>query len=102
MTQSFSPNDPTLNRSNEVLWQVEENYTAFDWFKKVIKNTFNYQGRARRKEYWYYILIASIIISNNPDGISCPIPSMSKNSDPPIEIAVSLPHSGRKIGSSDP
>lgn len=62
MTQSFSPNDPTLNRSNEVLWQVEENYTAFDWFKKVIKNTFNYQGRARRKEYWYYILVASIII----------------------------------------
>ena len=62
MTQSFSPNDPTLNRSNEVLWQIEENYTAFDWFKKVIKNTFNYQGRARRKEYWYYILIASIII----------------------------------------
>ena len=62
MTQSFSPNDPTLNRSNEVLWKVEENYTAFDWFKKVIKNTFNYQGRARRKEYWYYILIASIII----------------------------------------
>lgn len=62
MTQSFSPNDPTLNRSNEVLWKLEENYTAFDWFKKVIKNTFNYQGRARRKEYWYYILIASIII----------------------------------------
>ena len=62
MTQSFSPNDPTLNRSNEVLWKLEENYTAFDWFKKVIKNTFNYKGRARRKEYWYYILIASIII----------------------------------------
>lgn len=62
MAQSFSPNDPTLNRSNEVLWKLEENYTAFDWFKKVIKNTFNYQGRARRKEYWYYILIASIII----------------------------------------
>lgn len=62
MAQSFSPNDPTLNRSNEVLWQVEENYTAFDWFKKVIKNTFNYKGRARRKEYWYYILVASIII----------------------------------------
>ena len=62
MTDSFSPNDPTLNRSNEVLWKLEENYTAFDWFKKVIKNTFNYQGRARRKEYWYYILIASIII----------------------------------------
>ena len=32
MTQSFSPNDPTLNRSNEVLWKLEENYTAFDWF----------------------------------------------------------------------
>ena len=62
MAQSFSPNDPTLNRSNEVLWKLEENYTAFDWFKKVIKNTFNYKGRARRKEYWYYILIASIII----------------------------------------
>lgn len=62
MTDSFSPNDPTLNRSNEVLWKLEENYTAFDWFKKVIKNTFNYKDRARRKEYWYYILIASIII----------------------------------------
>lgn len=62
MTQSFSPNDPTLNRSNEVLWKLEENYTAFDWFKKVIKNTFNYKDRARRKEYWYYILMASIII----------------------------------------
>lgn len=62
MTQSFSSNDPTLNRSNEVLWKLEENYTAFDWFKKVIKNTFNYKGRARRKEYWYYILVASIII----------------------------------------
>ena len=71
MTQSFSPNDPTLNRSNEVLWKLEENYTAFDWFKKVIKNTFNYQGRARRKEYWYYILVASIIIliSFTLDGI---------------------------------
>ena len=62
MTQSFSPHDPTLNSSKEVLWKLEENYTAFDWFKKVIKNTFNYKGRARRKEYWYYILIASIII----------------------------------------
>lgn len=40
----------------------EENYNMFDWyFKVVIKNFANFEGRARRKEYWYFILVNTII-----------------------------------------
>ena len=61
-TQHQSP-PPLYQTSIEPsYWAEEVNYSAIDWFKKVLKNTFNYKGRARRKEYWYYILIASIII----------------------------------------
>lgn len=41
----------------------EENYNIIDWFKKVVfENYANFNGRARRKEYWFFAL-ASIIIS---------------------------------------
>ncbi|TWH99990.1 uncharacterized membrane protein YhaH (DUF805 family) [Luteimonas cucumeris] len=32
------------------------------WYLKVLKNYFNFQGRARRKEYWMFVLF-NIIIS---------------------------------------
>ena len=36
----------------------EQDYNAFDWWQKVvIKNYANFEGRARRKEYWYFVLI---------------------------------------------
>jgi uncharacterized membrane protein YhaH (DUF805 family) len=35
---------------------------AFEYFVKVLKNYVNFEGRARRAEYWYYTLI-SIVIS---------------------------------------
>lgn len=42
--------------------KTEHNYNAFDWFKKVVlKNYSNFEGRARRKEYWYFVLINFII-----------------------------------------
>ncbi|NHN26854.1 DUF805 domain-containing protein [Flavobacterium jejuense] len=41
----------------------EQDYNLIDWWKKVvIKNYANFNGRARRKEYWYFVLV-NIIIS---------------------------------------
>ena len=35
----------------------EGNYNIIDWCKKVVlKNYANFEGRARRSEYWYFIL----------------------------------------------
>lgn len=36
----------------------EEDYNLIDWFKKVVLNNYvNFEGRARRKEYWNYLLV---------------------------------------------
>ena len=32
------------------------------WFVKCIKNYVNFSGRARRSEYWYFILVSLIIM----------------------------------------
>jgi len=32
-----------------------------DWYLKVLKNYFGFSGRARRKEYWMFILINTLI-----------------------------------------
>ena len=35
----------------------ESNYNIIDWWKKVvIENYANFEGRARRSEYWYFVL----------------------------------------------
>jgi uncharacterized membrane protein YhaH (DUF805 family) len=40
----------------------EADYNMFDWWKKVfIKNYANFEGRARRSEYWYYVLCNFVI-----------------------------------------
>ena len=40
----------------------EQNYNILDWFKKVVvKNYANFEGRARRKEYWSFILVYMMI-----------------------------------------
>ena len=36
---------------------VEANYGILDWFKKCLRNYSNFSGRARRKEYWYFVLV---------------------------------------------
>lgn len=61
MTHSIKPQDTMFSESNDALWRIEENYTPLDWFKKAFKNTFNYSGRARRKEFWYFMLITAVI-----------------------------------------
>ena len=40
----------------------EQDFNAFDWWNKVVvKNYANFEGRARRKEYWYFVLVNMII-----------------------------------------
>jgi uncharacterized membrane protein YhaH (DUF805 family) len=35
----------------------ESNYNMIDWWKKVVfQNYANFSGRARRSEYWYFVL----------------------------------------------
>lgn len=40
---------------------AEANYGIIDWFKKCLRNYVNFSGRARRKEYWYFVLIQFIL-----------------------------------------
>ncbi len=40
----------------------ESNYNLFDWWKKVVfQNYANFSGRARRAEYWNFVLVNFII-----------------------------------------
>ena len=50
---------------------AEANFSMIDWFKKGLRNYTNFSGRARRKEYWYFILvqIGLIIIAMVLDSI---------------------------------
>ena len=47
--------------------QSEENYSGFHWVIKCFKNYVNFNGRARRKEFWFFNLFTfslSLIISS--------------------------------------
>ena len=46
------PNSAMANNHN-----AEANYGILDWFKKALRNYTNFSGRARRKEYWYFVLV---------------------------------------------
>ena len=41
----------------------EEDYNIFDWWKKVVFENFaNFNGRARRKEYWSFQLVNVLLL----------------------------------------
>jgi uncharacterized membrane protein YhaH (DUF805 family) len=43
--------------------KAESNYNIIDWWKKVVfKNYANFSGRARRAEYWYFVLANFVLI----------------------------------------
>jgi len=48
----------TLNNNHD----TEANYGIIDWFKKALRNYVNFSGRARRKEYWYFVLAHFVLI----------------------------------------
>lgn len=41
--------------------EIEEDYNPLDWFMKCLRNYANFDGRARRKEYWFFILGYTIL-----------------------------------------
>ncbi|MEZ4874660.1 MAG: DUF805 domain-containing protein [Flavobacteriaceae bacterium] len=48
---------------NTILKKTEADYNMIDWWKKVVmENYANFEGRARRSEYWYYALFNFLII----------------------------------------
>ena len=51
--------------------QAEENYSSIDWFVKCLTNYANFSGRARRKEFWFFMLFCVIlgIISEVIDAV---------------------------------
>ncbi len=53
-----SSNPTIVTNSNHT---AEENYGIVDWFKKCLKNYVNFSGRARRKEYWYFVLAQFVL-----------------------------------------
>lgn len=41
--------------------KTENEYNMIDWFVKCMQNYANFNGRARRKEYWFFILVQFLI-----------------------------------------
>ena len=46
------PNSAMVNNHS-----AEANFGILDWFKTSLRNYTNFSGRARRKEYWYFVLV---------------------------------------------
>ncbi len=77
-SNAFSGLNSQLDKISN-LNQSEENYNIVDWTVKVLKNYVNFEGRARRKEYWFFVLATMIVgiivgivgeISNTGDLLS--------------------------------
>ena len=62
---------PLANATATNNYAAEVNYGMFDWFKKGLRNYVNFSGRARRKEYWCFVLvqIGLIVIAMVLDSI---------------------------------
>ena len=68
--------NPVQNISNQLdkisdQNKAEEQFNMIDWFVKCLKNYANFSGRARRKEYWFFIVvqIGLIIIASIIDSV---------------------------------
>lgn len=53
-----------LHDGSGIMYAQEDNYNIVDWTKKVILNNYlNFNGRARRKEYWWsYLAFTGVMI----------------------------------------
>lgn len=62
-SQSLDRNfDNQHNSSLNAMYAEEQNYNMLDWTKKVVlQNYVNFKGRARRKEYWLFLLATTIV-----------------------------------------
>ena len=41
--------------------KAEEQFNMIDWFVKCLKNYLTFDGRARRKEFWFFMLVSFIL-----------------------------------------
>lgn len=62
----FCDNLIRFDQTKEIILMIiekqEADYNMIDWWKKVfLKNYANFSGRARRKEFWYFILMEFLI-----------------------------------------
>lgn len=53
---------PLPNTAGANIYTAEANYGFIDWFKKGLRNYVNFSSRARRKEYWYFVLMQMILV----------------------------------------
>lgn len=62
---------PPLPNSIVANNNAEASYGMVDWLKKCLRNYVNFSGRARRKEYWYFVLaqMGLIIVAMILDAI---------------------------------
>ena len=58
---SHEQNSDQFDPNMHELYQTESTYNMFQWFWKCLRNLFNFSGRARRKEYWFYMLILFLL-----------------------------------------
>ena len=73
---ALAHSNPVQNISNQLdkisdQNKAEEQFNMIDWFVKCLKNYANFSGRARRKEYWFFIVvqIGLIIIASIIDSV---------------------------------
>ena len=73
---ALAHSNPVQNISNQLdkisdQNKAEEQFNMIDWFVKCLKNYTNFSGRARRKEYWFFIVvqIGLIIIASIIDSV---------------------------------
>ena len=58
--------NPVQNLSNQLdklsdQNKAEEQFNMIDWFVKCLKNYVTFDGRARRKEFWFFMLVSFIL-----------------------------------------
>ena len=58
--------NPVQNLSNQLdklsdQNKAEEQFNMLDWFVKCLKNYVTFDGRARRKEFWFFMLVSFIL-----------------------------------------
>lgn len=55
----------TISEKEEIALNIkyikEDDYNFFDWVLEAFGNFTNFKGRARRKEFWYFYLVSTII-----------------------------------------
>jgi uncharacterized membrane protein YhaH (DUF805 family) len=44
-----------------LIFKQEQKLTTMKWYLKVLQNYANFKGRARRSEYWYFVLFNIIV-----------------------------------------